>query len=105
MREFAHEEKFIIIHCVDCHMAFAVTEDFSKKRIQDHKLFFCPTGHEQYYPHESDIEKANRWAREAQEKAICLQQCVDHKREVIRKKEYQVRHYKGEVTKLKKVKK
>ena len=59
-------------------------------------------GHKQYYPQESDIEKANRLAREAEEKAERLRRCVDHKKDIIKHREYQVRHFKGEVTKLKK---
>jgi len=102
MAEFNFNEKFIVIHCANCNMAFAVTEDFREKRLRDHKLFSCPEGHKQYYSHESDIEKANRLTREAEEKATRLQNCIEHKKNIIKRKDYQVRHFKGEVTKLKK---
>jgi hypothetical protein len=102
MSYFIDKEKFIVIHCCECHIAFAITEDFWGKRIRDHKLFSCPEGHKQHYKQESDIDKANRLAREAQEKAERLQKCIDHKKHVIRQKDYQARNYKGQVTKLKK---
>jgi len=102
MREFTSEEKFVIIHCCVCHIAFAVTEDFYQKRHGDYKLFSCPAGHKQYYSQEIDIDKAKRLAREAEEKAKSLQQCIDHKKNIIKRRDYQVRNYKGQVTKLKK---
>ena len=36
--------------CAECHMFFAVSQDFQDRRIKDHKGFFCPNGHSLYYP-------------------------------------------------------
>ena len=101
MSDLIIQEVFTVIHCGGCNVSFAVTESFDQARRRDHKTFYCPHGCSRYYPHESDIEKQIRLAREAKDRADRLQNCIDHKREVIRKKEYQVRHFKGEVTKLK----
>ncbi|WP_409029415.1 hypothetical protein [Gracilimonas sediminicola] len=38
-----------IIHCCQCGMPFAMTEDFSDRRLKDGKNFYCPKGHSQYY--------------------------------------------------------
>lgn len=101
MSEFIHEEKFIIVHCCECSIAFGIIEEFYNKRRRDHKLFSCPAGHEQYFSGESDLEKAKRLAREAEEKAERLRLRLDNEKRIIRRRDYQVRHYKGEVTKLK----
>lgn len=102
MADLIINESFTIIHCCGCGISYAVTESFCRERSRDHKSFYCPNGCSRYYPQESDIDKANRLAREAQEKAERLQKCIDHKKHVIRQKDYQVRNYKGQVTKLKK---
>lgn len=39
-------------------MLFAMPELMEKKRREDHKLFYCPSGHEQYFPGKTDLEKA-----------------------------------------------
>ena len=101
MSEIIITETFVVIHCGGCNVTYAITETFEKTRRRDHKTFYCPNGCSRYYPHESDIDKERRLAKEATDKANRLQNCIDHKREVIRKKEYQLRHFKGEVTKLK----
>lgn len=101
MSEFKSEEKFIVHHCNTCGVSYALTESYDQQRRKDHKTFYCPSGHSHYFPQESDIEKANRLAREAQEKADRLQQCIDHKKNIIKRRDFQMRYYKGEVTKLK----
>lgn len=101
MNEFISEEKFIVIQCASCGISFAVTNNFKQRRLNDHNTFYCPTGHSNYYAQESDIDKANRLAREAQEKTNRLQKCIDHKKDIIKRQDYVVRHFKGEVTKLK----
>lgn len=102
MGDLVITETFTVIHCGGCGVSFAVASSFDQERRRDHKTFHCPNGCKRYYPRESDIEKASRQAREAQKKAERLQECIDHKKHVIRQKDYQIRNYKGQVTKLKK---
>ena len=40
-----------------CGVHFAVPSLFQKERKRDHKMFYCPNGHGQYYSGKSDIEK------------------------------------------------
>jgi hypothetical protein len=40
----------------NCGVHFAVPKQFQDKRRKDHKTFYCPNGHPQYYPHKSDLE-------------------------------------------------
>lgn len=49
MTIFVHEEKFEIVHCCECGMAFAMTQDFYERRYFDGKAFCCPAGHAQSF--------------------------------------------------------
>jgi hypothetical protein len=88
--------------CCQCGMLFAVPSDFQNRRRVDHSTFYCPSGHSQAYLAKSHIEIAKEERDRAVKEADRLKSCVAHKKGVIRIKEYQVRHYKGEVTKLRK---
>lgn len=46
-----------MVECCRCGIAFAFGAGFEKERRRDHKSFYCPLGHSQYFPHKSDIEK------------------------------------------------
>jgi len=48
-----------------CGMAFAIPAEFQQQKRRDHKGFYCPRGHSQYYPGESDLEKAERLRKQA----------------------------------------
>ncbi len=43
--------------CVECGMMFAIPVDYQRERRRDHRSFRCPSGHNQYYPDKSDVEK------------------------------------------------
>lgn len=43
--------------CAQCHVVFAMTSDLIRKRRADHKGFFCPLGHNNYWPQKTDEEK------------------------------------------------
>lgn len=48
------------VNCAQCHITFGTSRDFNSKRQEDHATFYCPQGHHNYYPQESDEEKL-RW--------------------------------------------
>lgn len=102
MAEFQAAEQFYIEHCCTCGVSFAVTKDFNQRRRNDHDDFYCPLGHGQHYPAKSEVEKAREETQKVKKEAEGLRQCIQHKKDVIKAKEYQVRYFKGEVTKLKK---
>lgn len=54
------------VDCIHCGIIFGVPDLWDVNRRRDHASFYCPNGHGQHYTGESDIEKANRLAREAQ---------------------------------------
>lgn len=37
--------QFVVEICCNCGMAFAVTNDFQDRRVNDHARFYCPNGH------------------------------------------------------------
>ena len=47
------------IRCASCQIVFGITAAFERARRDDGNLFFCPQGHEQYYPHDT-LEKRNQ---------------------------------------------
>lgn len=56
------------IHCAECGILFSVTEDFQERRRKDHRAFFCPSGHSNFYRGESEEEKYKRLWREEKER-------------------------------------
>lgn len=53
-----------VVCCSHCGMHFAITDQFKRARRNDHKSFYCPAGHSQYFPGESDKEAIARLKRE-----------------------------------------
>ena len=54
------EVEFADCCCSSCGITYYVPENWQRKRRQDHANFFCPNGHSQYYPQETDAEKYKR---------------------------------------------
>lgn len=55
------------LDCCQCHLTFAVDRAWVAARRRDHTWWYCPNGHQQHWAQESDLEKAQREARDAQE--------------------------------------
>ena len=49
-----------VIECANCSMPFGVSERFLKDRRRDHTTFYCPHGHHNFYPQESEEEKLRK---------------------------------------------
>lgn len=101
MSGFTYVEKFVIERC-DCGINYALPQSFIERRRADHKTFCCPNGCKRYFPSENEADKANRKAREARERIERLQTHLNETERIITTKDYQVRYYKGQLTKLKK---
>lgn len=54
---------FYIEECIECGIQFAITERYQQLRSGDHKLFYCPNRHGQFYPGKSDEEKLKEQLR------------------------------------------
>lgn len=43
--------------CITCGTVFGVTDDYHRQLKRSHKSFYCPNGHSQFYPGQSELEK------------------------------------------------
>lgn len=57
---------FVIDACITCGVPFGVPRAFNDRRRIDHKVYWCPNGHQQLYTAESDAERNARLLREEQ---------------------------------------
>lgn len=48
------------VECCNCHVIFAMPQEWDDHFRKTHQRFFCPVGHSQSYADESAIEKAKR---------------------------------------------
>lgn len=60
MSKFADNQWFEIIHCCNCGMAFAMTTEFQRRRLDDRKSFYCPAGHSQVYTGLSEAQRLKK---------------------------------------------
>jgi hypothetical protein len=97
MITFTHAGTFVIEHCCNCGMAFAMTTDFQRRRIDDKRSFYCPAGHSQHYTGESAADRAQRLAGQLDMERTRRQQ-AEHQLDYAR------RSLKATSTRLKKVK-
>lgn len=52
--------KLIAETCINCGIVFGIPEDFRSERVRDHRNIYCPNGHTQHWPQETDLEKERR---------------------------------------------
>ena len=57
MGQFANNEWFETEQCCTCGMSFAMTTDFMRRRRDDRKPFYCPSGHSQHYTGKTEAQK------------------------------------------------
>jgi hypothetical protein len=50
--------------CITCGCVFGLPQDMQMHLKKSHAKFYCPSGHEMYYPGESDRDRAERLAKE-----------------------------------------
>ena len=78
MGYFVDDIEFVTEECCRCHVPFAMTAAFERKRLKDHGWFYCPAGHKQHYTSKSAEEKLQDKLRKtkerlADEQACCIQ--------------------------------
>jgi len=80
--------------CITCGISFGVPLDWDKRRRHDHKLFYCPNGHQQRYTGENEEEKLKKENARLAQKSRLLQHSLDST-------ERSRRAQKGQVTRIK----
>lgn len=73
-------EKLVDVECASCGIKFSMPESVWSRRKQDHKRFFCPNGHSNYYPEQKPTE-----ADRLRERVTSLQERVSEQRDEIRR--------------------
>lgn len=59
-KTITHETTLTVIECANCGMLFAVSQQFEKELRNTHTRFYCPRGHNNYYPDETEEEKLRK---------------------------------------------
>lgn len=54
---YTESVNMVAINCASCGIIFAMPEKYNSERRADHKTFYCPNEHTNYYPHKSEAEK------------------------------------------------
>jgi len=90
------------ITCANCGMVFAFPQHLMEKWRRTHEGFYCPSGHNNYFPGQSDVEKLQRELKEARleiKRAEYRAQTAQLDREQAQK---QLSATRGQITKLRK---
>jgi len=95
MAKYLAEIGYEVKACITCGVGYALPSDFIEDRREDHKSFYCPNGHKSYYPGKNEKE-------ELAEKLEKAEACCDIYKNRERRRDYQRRYYKGQLTRLKK---
>lgn len=87
---------YTLVECCNssCGITFAVPQTWATERQRDHTWWYCPNGHRQHWPQESDLERARRQARRAEVRAT-------HYQDQAQAAERSARAYKGVATRVK----
>ena len=51
---------FVTVECAHCSIPFGITTDMNQRRRDDHARFYCPNGHYNFYPQDSELERLRR---------------------------------------------
>lgn len=94
--------EFEIVECANCGIRFAVTSGFKQRRKEDHKDFFCPSGHSNFYPQASETERLRKQLEAEKRGHKAAEHRADVAREEARFAEYRRRAAKAQLTKMRK---
>jgi transcription elongation factor Elf1 len=97
-------ESFELVNCAKCGVAFCVTNDFASRRRSERDSFYCPSGHSQWFPGESDKDRAQKLAGQLDQERTRLQQERRSRLQTEQALDYARRTRKAVSTRLRKVK-
>lgn len=100
------EKSIVVIECASCAVDFGIGADFQRRRLNDHEDFYCPNGHPNVYAGPSAAEKERRRLERELDAARSLAARESRRRadaeQDARRKDYEARAAKGQLTKTKK---
>lgn len=94
---------FTIITCCreGCGVQFGVTTGFEDRHRQTHNVFYCPNGHSQYFPGETEAEKLKRELEQKERQLKWANEYKDEYREQRDKLTRKLTTTKGHITRIK----
>ncbi|SBN64418.1 hypothetical protein GA0004736_3378 [Curtobacterium sp. 9128] len=93
-------DTLVVISCAHCDTAFGMTQTMHATLRRDHGTFYCPRGHANHYPGESDLEREQRLRKLAEQQTRFTRASRDAARDQADAAERSARAYKGHVTRL-----
>lgn len=95
---FQYTADLSVCECANCHMDFAITKKFMEDRRNDHKTFYCPSGHPNVFREESELERTRRERDQAIQRAAYKDDEIRRERERKEHAQNTSRTYKGHLT-------
>lgn len=89
--------QMVVEDCITCGVPFAFPTELRQQRMDDHKRFYCPNGHDMVFTGKSDAQKL----REAQEALDSERRRHDATRDLLRHEERSHATTRGHVTRKK----
>lgn len=93
--------ELVVENCCECGVTFAMTRDLYNRRRNDHKGFFCPNGHQQYYSSKSEAEKLREQLKEKDQSLDYYRTANNNLHNRITEKNHEIRAHKAAKTRLK----
>jgi hypothetical protein len=98
--KFEATSEYCIVTCSACGVHFGMLADYQERRRKDHKSFYCPNGHSQYYPGQSKEEKLKAELKQTQVRLDDQIACCQRSVEEIRSLEHSRRALRAHLTRL-----
>jgi hypothetical protein len=91
---------YTVIECCNCHIHFAVPNEFNTDKHDDHTSFYCPQGHKQWYTQKSREEKLEEQVASCRDDANFWEKAHDGRLEEVTEVKLSNRALKGHLTRL-----
>jgi hypothetical protein len=91
----------VSVTCKSCGCVFGLSEDMHQKFRKTHNWFYCPNGHQIYFPQKSDEEKLQEQLKDARARASHQQERAEHFREEWDRADRRRAAIKGHYTRMK----
>ena len=101
MSEIWLSSEFKIHICLTCETTWAMPVDYVARRRDDHKKFWCPNGHNHYFPQKSDKEKLREQVKHCKADAAFWEESYDGQAERLQTVQRSRSAYKGQLTRMK----
>lgn len=102
MTTFTNTRTFIVEDCITCGVEFGLPDHLRNRRLDDHRNFFCPNGHQQHYTGKTEAQKLNEQLDRERRTKQWLREERDAARDLAVHERNRANGYKGAFTKTKK---